>query len=165
MKPSSAPLLPLLRECGSLTGRLVEIAALDEKQLRVIGLTQPPGAVQEAALGWPEHEEAKIAGPLRACRGRTSPPKLAGIQRDLKIRGYTVVQFPNAPLWVALAALLVARLTDDGSVIHDLARAISYVALTIWAYEEAANGVNGFRKALGIGALVWIVVALAQALD
>jgi hypothetical protein len=62
-------------------------------------------------------------------------------------------------------ALLVAGLTDDGSVIHDLARAVSYVALTIWAYEEAADGVNGFRKALGIGALVWIVVALAQALD
>ena len=59
----------------------------------------------------------------------------------------------------------MARFTGDGSVIHDLARAISYVALTIWAYEEATDGVNGFRKALGIGALVWIVVALAQGLD
>jgi hypothetical protein len=59
----------------------------------------------------------------------------------------------------------VARLTDDGSAIDDLARAISYVALTVWAYEEAATGVNGFRKALGMGALVWIVVAVAQALD
>jgi hypothetical protein len=94
-----------------------------------------------------------------------SAPKLAAIQRDLKIRGYTVVQLPNPPLWVALAAFLVAWLTDDGSAIDDLARAISYVALTVWAYEEAANGVNGFRKALGIGALVLIVVAVAQALD
>jgi hypothetical protein len=59
----------------------------------------------------------------------------------------------------------VARLTDDGSAIDDLARAISYVALTVWAYEEAATGVNGFRKALGMGALVLIVVAVAQALD
>jgi hypothetical protein len=59
----------------------------------------------------------------------------------------------------------VAWLTDDGSVIDDLARAISYVALTVWAYEEGANGVNGFRKALGIGALVLIVIAVAQALD
>jgi hypothetical protein len=86
------------------------------------------------------------------------------IQRDLKIRGYTVGHFPNPPLWVALAALLVARLTDDGSAIHDISRAISYVALTVWAYEEAANGVNGFRKALGIGALVLIVVAVARAI-
>ncbi len=82
--------------------------------------------------------------------------------RRAPIRGYTVVQFPNPPLWVALAALRVAWLTDDGSVIDDLARAISYVALTVWAYEEAANGVNGFRKALGIGALVLIVVAIAR---
>ena len=59
----------------------------------------------------------------------------------------------------------MARLTDDGNAIDDLARAISYVALTVWAYEEAATGVNGFRKALGMGALVLIVVAVAQALD
>ena len=59
----------------------------------------------------------------------------------------------------------MAWLTDDGSVIDDLARAISYVALTVWAYEEAANGVNGFRKALGMGALVLIVIAVTQALD
>ena len=57
----------------------------------------------------------------------------------------------------------MAWLTDDGSVIDDLARAISYVALTVWAYEEAANGVNRFRKALGIGALVLIVIAVARA--
>ena len=90
-------------------------------------------------------------------------PKLAAIQRDLKIRGYIVGQFPNPPLWAALAALLVAWLTDDGSVIDGLARAIFYVAITVWAYEEAANGVNGFRKTLGIGALVLIVVAIARA--
>ena len=59
----------------------------------------------------------------------------------------------------------MAWLTDDGSVVDDLARAISYVALTVWAYEEAASGVNGFRKALGMGALVLIVVAVAQAVD
>jgi hypothetical protein len=39
------------------------------------------------------------------------------------------------------------------------------VALTVWAYEEAANGVIGFRKALGMGALLFIVVAVAQAVD
>jgi hypothetical protein len=35
-------------------------AALDEKRLRVIGLAQPPGAVQVAALGRPEYGEAPI---------------------------------------------------------------------------------------------------------
>lgn len=87
---------------------------------------------------------------------------LAPIQRDLKIRGYTVGQFPNPPLWIALATLLVARLTNGGGTVHDLAQAIFYVALTVWAYEEAAHGVNGFRKALGAVALALIVGAVAR---
>lgn len=88
---------------------------------------------------------------------------LAPIQRDFKIRGYVVGQFPNPPLWIALAALLTTGLANDGSTIDDLARAISYVALTVWAYEEAADGVNGFRKALGAVALGLVVVAVARA--
>lgn len=85
------------------------------------------------------------------------------MQRDLKIRGYTVGQFPNPPVWVALAALLVVLLSDATSVVNDVARAVLYVALTIWAYEEAANGVNGFRRGLGAVALVLIVVSVARA--
>lgn len=75
---------------------------------------------------------------------------LMTIGRDFKIRGYTVGQSPNPPLWTALAALLVAALTDHGTV-HDLARSGFYVALTVWAHEEAARGVNGFRRALWRG--------------
>ena len=85
------------------------------------------------------------------------------VPRDLRIRGYTVGQFPNPPLWVALAALVVALLFHDASTIGDVARAVFYVALSIWAYQEATEGVNGFRKALGIVALVLIVVAVARA--
>jgi uncharacterized membrane protein len=88
---------------------------------------------------------------------------LAPIQRDLKIRGYVVGQFPNPQLWIAVAALLAAGLANDGSTINDLARAIFYVALAVWAYEEAAHGVNGFRKALGAVVLVLVVVAVERA--
>lgn len=84
--------------------------------------------------------------------------------RDFKIRGYTVGQFPNPPLWIALAALLISRLADQPSTLNDAARAIFYLALAVWAYEEAASGVNGFRRALGAVALVLIVIALAGAL-
>ena len=83
--------------------------------------------------------------------------------RDLRIRGYTVGQFPNPPLWVALAALAIGLVTDEGSTVSDLARAVFYVALTVWAYEEVARGVNGFRRALGAVALVLIVAAVARA--
>ncbi len=49
----------------------------------------------------------------------------------------------------------------SGSTIDDLAHAIFFVAFTVWAYEEAAHGVNGFRKALGAVALGLLVVAFA----
>jgi hypothetical protein len=85
------------------------------------------------------------------------------VPRDLKVRGYTVGQFPNPPLWVALAALAIALLTDEASAVNDVARAVFYVALTVWAYEEAGRGVNSFRRALGAVALVLIVIAVARA--
>ena len=106
---------------------------------------------------------ALAAVPLVAL-GAPGTTMLAPIQRDFKIRGYTVGQSPNPPLWIALAALLLARLTDDGSTIDGLARATFYVALTVWAYEEAAHGVNGFRKGLGMAALGLIVIGVARAL-
>lgn len=83
------------------------------------------------------------------------------MSRDLKIRGYVVGQSPNPPLWAALVALLVALLT--GGAVHDVALAAFYVALTVWAYEEAARGVNGFRRSLGTVALLLIVAAVARA--
>ncbi len=66
-------------------------------------------------------------------------------------------------MWVALAALLVAWIADSGTI-HDAARAVFYIAITIWAYEEAANGVNGFRKAIGVVALVLIAIGIARAI-
>ena len=86
------------------------------------------------------------------------------MRRDLKIRGYTVGQFPNRPLWVALAALLVSSLSDDGGTVDDVSRAVFYVALTVWAYEEAARGVNGFRRGLGTVTLALVVAVVARAL-
>jgi hypothetical protein len=88
---------------------------------------------------------------------------LATVPRDLRIGGYTVAQSPNPPLWVALAALVATLLTDARSTVHDVAQAVLYVALTVWAYEEAARGVNGYRRALGAVALVLIVIAVARA--
>lgn len=76
--------------------------------------------------------------------------------------GYPLLQPPNAPLWLAFAATLASGLTHG--LAHAYARAIFFLALTVWAYEEAARGVNGFRRLLGAGFLVYLVVRLALAL-
>ena len=82
---------------------------------------------------------------------------------SLKVRGVTVAQFPNAPLISALLAAVVSWFADEGSV-YEVARAVFYVALTIWAWEEATRGVNRFRKALGVGGLIYVLVGLTMAI-
>jgi hypothetical protein len=72
------------------------------------------------------------------------------------------VQAPNPPLALALGAFVVAALTH-GSV-HAYARAALYLALAAWAWEELADGVNWFRRALGAVVLVSLVVKLGAAL-
>jgi len=89
--------------------------------------------------------------------------------RDLWRRGqhgwpadFPVVQVPNAPLLVALGAWLIAVVTDAS--VHAYARAVFYVGLTAWAWEELAGGVNWLRRSLGAAGLFYVVVKLGAAL-
>jgi hypothetical protein len=41
---------------------------------------------------------------------------------------------------------------------------VSYLGLTIWAYEELANGVNWFRRLLGAAFGVILIVQVAHVL-
>jgi hypothetical protein len=75
---------------------------------------------------------------------------------------FPLLQFPNAPLLVALAALLVAAVTN-GSV-HAYARAAFYAALAAWAWEELARGVTWARRVLGAAGLVFVVLRIGAAL-
>jgi hypothetical protein len=81
-------------------------------------------------------------------------PSLAGLRSALaRIGGlsfprrFPIVQFPNLPLIVAFLAGEAAHAV--GAVEHPYLRSISYLAMTIWAYEELVDGVNWFRRLLG----------------
>jgi hypothetical protein len=74
---------------------------------------------------------------------------------------YPVVQFPNAPLLVALAASLAGRVLHGGS--HDAARVVSYAGLAAWAGLELTQGVNAVRRLAGAGVLAYVAVRLVQA--
>jgi hypothetical protein len=76
--------------------------------------------------------------------------------------GFPLVQFPNAPLIVALGAVLVAALTTG--TLHDYARATFYAAVAAWAWLELTAGANWFRRALGAAAFVYVVAKVAAAL-
>ena len=76
--------------------------------------------------------------------------------------GFPIVQFPNPPLALALLASATAGLT--GGEAHRALRAVFYLALGVWAYEEARRGENWFRRSLGTGVSIYLVVTLASAL-
>jgi hypothetical protein len=77
-------------------------------------------------------------------------------------RRFPIVQFPNPPLAVALLAGAAADLTDRTA--HHYFESISYLALAIWAYQELTEGVNWFRRLLGLLSTVVLVVRVARAI-
>ena len=77
-------------------------------------------------------------------------------------RAFPLVQFPNVPLLAAFVSGQVAGMTHGAGRAD--ARAVSYAAMTIWAYEELVDGVNWFRHLLGLVYITSTVVALAGAL-
>ncbi len=91
-------------------------------------------------------------------RSHPLPRSLQRLSRAGWPRGFEIVQFPNPPLILALLADLSARVTHGEA--HRASLAVFYAALTVWAYREAAEGENWFRRALGCGFLVYVVVQL-----
>jgi hypothetical protein len=87
------------------------------------------------------------------------------VKGDLKIRGYTVGQFPNPPLIAAFLGLVFSWILSSGSTAHGLARAVFYVGLSVWAWLELSDGVNGFRRLLGAGGLLFVLASLTGDLD
>jgi hypothetical protein len=77
-------------------------------------------------------------------------------------QGFPIVQFPNPPLAVALLASLAARLTEDTA--HRTLRAVFYLALGVWAYDEALHGENWFRRLLGTAFSIYLITSLTAAL-
>ena len=77
-------------------------------------------------------------------------------------RSFPIAQFPNPPLLIAFAGWGLAAVADDAA--HDVGRAVLTIGLGVWAWEEAIDGVNWFRRLVGAGALVWLVASLASEL-
>jgi hypothetical protein len=76
-------------------------------------------------------------------------------------RRFPIVQFPNLPLIVAFLASQAGRVLSTAETPY--ARSISYLAMTIWAYEELIDGVNWFRRLLGLTYAVVTIVRVAHA--
>jgi len=106
-----------------------------------------------------------IAIVLRSPRPSDARAAWSGFKRLTQLgwpRSFPIVQFPNAPLILAFLAGQVAGRVHGQA--HADASAISYLTLTVWAYEELVHGVNWFRHLLGLAYVISTVVHLAVAL-
>jgi hypothetical protein len=73
-----------------------------------------------------------------------------------------LVQFPNAPLLVAIGGFGVAVATDGSA--RDYALATGYTALAVWAGLEVTSGQSPARRLVGAAGLVFVVVKVGEAL-
>jgi hypothetical protein len=73
-------------------------------------------------------------------------------------RGFPIAQLPNPPLLLAFVGWGLAR--ESSGTAHEVGRVVFTLALAVWACEEAVSGVNWFRRLLGAGTLIWVVVGV-----
>jgi len=73
-----------------------------------------------------------------------------------------VVQMPNLPLWVLLAAAAIrVALRPEGSV-GTLVSIVGTTSLVVWAGLEIARGESPFRRVLGAVVLLATVIGLLR---
>jgi hypothetical protein len=100
---------------------------------------------------------ARLRGPLSAWLAFKRLTRLGFPQR------FPIVQFPNLPLILGVLAGQLGDLIGAGP--HPYLVSVSYVAVAIWAYEELADGVNWFRRLLGLTFLIIVVIRVAHAIQ
>jgi hypothetical protein len=76
---------------------------------------------------------------------------------------FPIVQFPNLPLIIALIAGEASHFVSGTD--HAYVLSASYLAMTIWAYEELANGSNWFRHLLGLAYTIILILRVAHGFD
>ena len=95
----------------------------------------------------------------RLLRARLAHKRLTALSFP---RRFPVVQFPNLPLTIAFLAGWAGKILDSSA--HPYAASVSYLAMTIWAYEELTHGVNWFRRLLGLAFLILLTLRVAHAI-
>jgi hypothetical protein len=66
----------------------------------------------------------------------------------------TIIQKPNKLLIITLAGVFVSAVTNG--FLHALGTAVYIITGSIWSYLEITDGVNLFRKLLGLFVLILI---------
>jgi hypothetical protein len=82
--------------------------------------------------------------------------------RDRRTGRIVVAQWPNTPLIVWMAVSVVLALSDPDGRWGLALRVVATVALSWWAVDEIARGVNPWRRLLGTVVLAGVMVSLLR---
>ncbi len=66
-----------------------------------------------------------------------------------------IIQFPNIPLLTYILCLFVSKLTDG--ILNQFFETLGFGALFVFAWLEFFQGVNYFRRALGLIVLIFTI--------
>ncbi len=87
--------------------------------------------------------------------GAKEPTLFDRIFRDREGK-IVIAQMPNLPLLVGLAATLLHFILPSGKI-QTASDLVAFGTLFTWAWQELFEGVNYFRRALGLIGLVSII--------
>jgi hypothetical protein len=80
--------------------------------------------------------------------------------RDRRTGQVVIAQFPNLPLWIFLATVVVRRVVPEDSRAFTVFRALALAALAWWALDEVVRGVNPWRRLLGLAGCAVVIAGL-----
>ncbi len=106
--------------------------------------------------------------PSRSTRVERCLPRSAKVVnwlfRNRQTGKITIAQFPNLPLSITLAAIVVQRAAGNGTVLDSVADRTAGIALGWWGIDEIARGVNPWRRILGMAGVAFAALRLAHSL-
>ena len=82
--------------------------------------------------------------------------------RSRKTGRVTIAQFPNIALWIFFATAVLRRIVPADNGAHNIVVGVGIAALSWWAGDELARGVNPWRRVLGAAALTLTLVSLVR---
>lgn len=88
---------------------------------------------------------------------------LSWLFEDRRSGRIVVVQWPNIPLWVWIAASTLNGLAHPGGRWGAALSVTGSVALAVWAIDEILRGVNPWRRIVGAGVLTFVAIRLLMA--
>lgn len=72
----------------------------------------------------------------------------------------TVAQWPNPPLWIYIAAVALRRVVPSSGAAPTVVHAVGSAALAWWAVAEVLQGVNPWRRLLGVAGCAFAMAGL-----